>query len=440
MSATTPGRVGVVVIVVGAALAGYGVHQSLQAPKPSNHPPAVAELASQPGGSLLSRDITRLQLMARQNPGDASSLALLGLDYVQQAKITVDPSYYPKAKGVLARSLALQTSGNYQAMAGEAAYFAALHDFTAARTWALRGLAVDSYSATLYGALADAQTQLGQYAAAEAAVQKMLNVNPGVPALTRAEYVYELRGQLPQARAMLARALTAASDPSDIAFVRQISSELDLNSGDAPAALSEAVAGLRADPAYTSLLEQKAKAEAAMGQQAPALSDYAQLVASAPQPQYLVEYGEYLDSLGQHPLAKQQYAVFDVEGRLFTANGVTLDTDPTLFYADHADPARALRYGRAGLAIRPFLEMQDAYAWALHVNGQDELALTYAQKAASLGTRNALFDFHRGMIEKALGQRARALASLRQALALNPHFNPLQAPIALATVHELATQ
>lgn len=432
---------GAVVVVLGAVLAGYGVHRAAQAPAASpSAPPAVAEPASQPGGSPLSRDISRLQQLARQNPGDAGSLALLGLDYVQQAKITVDPSYYPKAKGVLERSLALQSSGNYQAMAGEAAYFAALHDFTAARNWAIRGLAVDAYSATLYGALADAQTQLGQYAAAEAAVQKMLNVNPGVPALTRAEYVFELRGQLPQAHAMLARALAAASVPSDIAFVHQISSELDLNSGDGPGALREAVAGLSADPTYTSLLEQKAKAEAALGQQAPALSDYARLVASAPQPQYLVEYGEYLDSLGQHTLAKQQYALFDIEGRLFTANGVTLDTDPTLFYADHGDPARALRSGRAGLAIRPFLEMQDAYAWALHVNGQDELALTYAQKAASLGTRNALFAFHRGMIEKSLGQRARALASLRQALALNPHFNPLQAPLALATVRQLATQ
>ena len=45
-----------------------------------------------------------------------------------------------------------------------------------------------------------------------------------------------------------------------------------------------------------------------------------------------------------------------------------------------------------------------------------------------LGTRNALFFFHAGMIEKALGQNAAATASLKQALASNPHFSPYQEP------------
>jgi hypothetical protein len=67
-----------------------------------------------------------------------------------------------------------------------------------------------------------------------------------------------------------------------------------------------------------------------------------------------------------------------------------------------------------------------AYAWALHKNGRDAEALDYAREATSTGMRNALFSFHRGMIEAALGQNNAARTDLTGALAVNPHFNPLQ--------------
>ena len=116
---------------------------------------------------------------------------------------------------------------------------------------------------------------------------------------------------------------------------------------------------------------------------------------------------------------------------------MTLDSDPTLFNADHGDPVQALRYGQAGIKARPFVEMDDAYAWALHKNGRDLEALDYARQATATGMRNALFYFHRGMIEAALGRNGAARADLAAALAINPHFNPLQTPIARAMLTQL---
>jgi lipoprotein NlpI len=128
--------------------------------------------------------------------------------------------------------------------------------------------------------------------------------------------------------------------------------------------------------------------------------------------------------------AQRNYDLFAAENELFTSNGVQLDVDPTLFYADHGNPALALKYGEAGIRIRPFLEMDDAYAWALHVNHRDADALIWADRAMATGMRNALFAYHRGMIERSLGQKAAARHDLSQALALNPAFHPLHAPIA----------
>lgn len=82
--------------------------------------------------------------------------------------------------------------------------------------------------------------------------------------------------------------------------------------------------------------------------------------------------------------------------------------------------------------------VEDAYGWALHMNGRDQEALVHAQQALRLGTRSALLHFHKGMIEKALGQRDAATADLTQALALNAHFSPLQGPAAREALAELS--
>jgi lipoprotein NlpI len=55
----------------------------------------------------------------------------------------------------------------------------------------------------------------------------------------------------------------------------------------------------------------------------------------------------------------------------------------------------------------------------------------------ALGTRNALFAFHAGMIERSLGHRGPAIHDLAQALAINPAFSPLLAPVARTTLSQL---
>lgn len=389
------------------------------------------------GADPLGRDIQRLQGKLLSEPGDYRSWGQLVLDYVQQAKITVDPSYYPKAEGALKRSLELNGTDNVDGLAGEAALRAAEHNFTAARAAAQRGLATNPYSSTLYGSLDDADTQLGLYDEATQAAQKMNDLKPGVPAFSRAEYVLELRGDIAGARSALQRVLDDATSPPDMAFAHYYLGELAFNNGDPRGALAENEAGLSVDPSYSPLLEGKAKAEAALGQNEAAVRDYLTVVGQVPQPTYLIEAGELLQSLGRMREAQQQYSLFDIENQLFTSNGVTLDTDPTLFYADHGDPRRALQYGKVGIKIRPFIEMDDAYAWALHVNHRDLEALAWEKKAMALGTRNALFYFHAGMIEKAVGNTTEAKADLTRALGINRYFNPVQEPALRKALAEL---
>jgi tetratricopeptide (TPR) repeat protein len=168
-----------------------------------------------------------------------------------------------------------------------------------------------------------------------------------------------------------------------------------------------------------------------------ALDHYAVRVARAPEPSYVIEYGELLESVGRRDEAEQQYDVFLATQQLFAANGVEPDSVATLFDANHGDPMTALEDATAGIQTRPFLAMYDAYAWALHRNDRNAEALVAVEEAMQLGERNALFRYHAGMIRLALGDSDGARTDLTEALSINASFNPLAAPIATATLAEL---
>ena len=58
----------------------------------------------------------------------------------------------------------------------------------------------------------------------------------------------------------------------------------------------------------------------------------------------------------------------------------------------------------------------------------------------TLGARNSGYLFHLGMIELSLGRNGDASRDLSSALALNPHFSPLDAPVATAALNRLGQQ
>ena len=90
----------------------------------------------------------------------------------------------------------------------------------------------------------------------------------------------------------------------------------------------------------------------------------------------------------------------------------------------------ALARARDAYRERKSIDGDDVLGWALYKNGRCGEALAHSRRALRLGTRDALKIFHRGMIELCLGRKAAGRAELRRALAINPHFSLLYAPVA----------
>jgi tetratricopeptide (TPR) repeat protein len=385
----------------------------------------------------LDAAIDQTQQRLRRVPADHRGWAALGTAYLERARVTADPGWYGKAEGALRRSLAERPAGNPAALAGLAALANARHEFAEARKLARQALRLNRFDPEAYGVLADAETQLGHPAAATEAVQRMLDLRPGLPALARAAYDREQHGRTGEAQRLMRRALAAAFDPADVAFCRHRLGELAWHAGDLAGAEAHYTAGIAADPSYLPLRHGLARVAAARGDLAAATAGYAELTSASPTPDYLLEYAELLRAAGRDGEADRQLALAEAAHQLFTASGGTDDLAAAELALARSRPAAAVRLARQEWQRRQFADVADTLGWALHQAGRDAEAVSYARRAGALGARNAGYAFHLGMIELALGNRAAARTQLARALDINPHFSPRYAPVAARTLADL---
>ncbi|MFC4592212.1 tetratricopeptide repeat protein [Sphaerisporangium corydalis] len=382
--------------------------------------PVSAAYAETPTSSAdVAQAVKGLQARLKRLPKDHQSWAALGVAYVQQARLTADPSYYVKADEALARSSALAPD-DFAVLTGQAALAAGRHEFTEAARLAGRAITVNPYGSAAYGVLTDARTQLGDYPEAAEAVARMMELKPGVASFTRASYDAELRGDVEKARELLEAGLRDAFTPEDVAYCRYYLGELALRGGDLERAGQMYDEALRSSPGFVPALAGRARAAALAGRLDESAAGYATVVARLPLAQYVAEYGEVLLRLGKDPGG--QWALLKAQKGLMAANGVRDDLTWAEFEADHGSPAEAVRHAEAEYARNPNMVAADALAWALHRAGRSREALPYAKKATARGWRNALSYYHRGTIEHALGKSSSH--SLSQAKLYNPHFDP----------------
>jgi tetratricopeptide (TPR) repeat protein len=349
--------------------------------------PAVA------AGSL-DGTIASLQVRLKALPQDWRGYASLGLAYVAQARVTGDPSWYPKAEGVFARSIRLNGDGNVEGT-------------------------------------------LGRYDRAFDAFQTMVDTRPDLASYARVAYARELVGDVRGAERAMRMAFDAAGTPSDSAWSAYQLGELAFGSGHVASAREWYRRGLGLDPSYVPNLAGLAKVAWASGDDELAIARYTDVVARYPSAEFVVALADLYRVTGQADLADQQEAVVDAMHRLATANGVNVDLELALFDADHGDPAGALTAARAEWARRQSVHVADAYAWALYANGRYARAASLEDRALALGTRSALFLYHAGMIRLELGDEAGARRYLSRALATNPNFSILHAADAARVLSDL---
>jgi tetratricopeptide (TPR) repeat protein len=410
-----------VALAVGLTLAATLLGGARATPgRPSTVAPAPADHGEITDPAAL---VASLQSRLGAHPRDSRAWASLGFAYVEQARVTADPTYYPKAQRALARANKLAPRAALT-LTGRATLAAARHDFLQALRLADQALTVDPYGAQATAVRADALTELGRYTEALAAANRVNDVRPGASTFSRLSYAAELRGHRSRAERLMAAAQETASNASSYAFAAFHQGELARATGHRTAAARHYADALRADPTYAPALAGRARIAAARSDLASAERDYMAVVRRLPLTEYVVELGELYAATGRPALARQQWSVARASAALARANGVVTDLETALFEADHGSPTAALDAARAEWARRHSIHVADALGWALHSCGQDREALRYAIVATGLGTQDARLIFHRGVIEAGLGRTGPARRHLEQALRLDDGVSP----------------
>src|SRR4051794_8266620 len=383
-----------------------------------------------PGQASTPERIAALQRELRADPDNASALSLLGAADLQRVRETGDAGFYTRAAGAFARARQLAPR-SADPLVGEATLALARHDFRGGLALAQEAHRRAPGVVQPLGLIVDGQVELGRYDEAGRTLQAMVDAKPTLAAYARVSYFRELHGDVPGAIDAMQRAVSAGGDvPENLASVQTLLGNLEFNAGHVAAAERAYRTALVGVPGYVPASAGLAQVEAARGQLGTAIARLRRAVTKLPLPQYVIQLGETQLAAGRRGDARATFALVGAEQRLLQANGVNTDVDLALFEAGHGDAARSVVLARRAWAEAPSVRSADALTWALTRDGRAREALPWAQRALRLGSRDPLVLFHAGMAARGAGKPGLARARFARALAANPRFSPLYAPVA----------
>jgi hypothetical protein len=120
---------------------------------------------------------------------------------------------------------------------------------------------------------------------------------------------------------------------------------------------------------------------------------------AVPRAENLYDLAEALKLAGRVKEAERTFADFETKSWSESVGKDNSNHDLVFYYADHAhQPAKALRVAQQEYARRHDVYTLDAYAWALHVSGQEVEARKQIERALAVGIRDSKILAHAGEI------------------------------------------
>jgi tetratricopeptide (TPR) repeat protein len=410
----------------------------------------LAPPAPPPSNALVSDDnlktVRLLEDRLKRDSEDFVAANKLTGYYLQKLRETGDVTYVTLAKKTAQMSLATlpaeQNPGGLGALA-QAEY--AGHEFTAARDHAKQLTEIEPRKPLGHQILGDALLEIGDYASATAAFQKMeklaATTAAALPAVEqRFARLDALHGDWTSARRRFTRALQIvltqpAPSAEVVAWHYWQIGETHFATGDYATAEKRYRDALTAYPNYFRALAALGRTRAAQGDVADATECYEKVVRMLPDPIFLATLGDLYALAGHQEKASRQYVIVESAAKLNAVSGALHNRQLARFYADH-DMKAAEAYGmaKAEYAERRDIYGADTLAWTAFKAGKLDEAQTAMKEALRLGTQDATLLYHAGMIECAAGERDLGKSHLEKALKLNPHFDERHAPLARAVL------
>src|SRR5438477_5805362 len=171
----------------------------------------VEDVPGVPGMKSTDAQLAFWRERIEQTPQDFISMTYLGQTFLRKARETGDIADYQRAESALSKAVDLDPDYEF-ALAYLAAARFAKHDFRGALDLATRVYSFDPQALQALATIGDAQLELGNYDAAEAAFQQLADRAPSAPTYSRLARLAWLHGQPDQALRLMQQAADDAAN------------------------------------------------------------------------------------------------------------------------------------------------------------------------------------------------------------------------------------
>lgn len=370
-----------------------------------------------------------LERKVKDDPDDFIAWNQLGERFLTRLRDTGDNAWLPRAAAAADASLkSIAENANPGGLALRARVDIASHRFADARDRARRLREIQPAKSTALPILFDSQLELGDLAAAEAALADLQRLDGETfNSQTRRARLAIASGKFNDARKHFGTVRDSAQkltppQPAIIAWCEVQIGELAFRTGDWERAEKSYAAALVAVPSHWSAREHIAELRAAQGKYDEALALLTEVIAATSRPELLHAAGDVAKAAGQTALAA------DFLRRASSAMRASAERGEVLYlhhlaslYSDSLSlPADAVVWAERDIKERQSAGSWDALAWALYLDGKIPEAAEAARKSIASGTRDAHILYHAGMILTSAGDLPAGRLALRAAAEINP--------------------
>jgi len=406
----------------------------------NNEIPALLERKAEMGPNDETQTIkdsyNKAILALKQNPDDMKQYVALASVYIAEGRITGNGSYYSNAAAKMLDKVIATNANNdlmFQALSLKSTVLLNMHQFKDALDVAKRGEALNAYNSGIYGALVDANVELGNYDEAVKDCDKMLGLRPDLRSYSRASYLRQIYGDNKGAIAAMKMAVDAGVPGAESTeWARVTLADLYLNIGNVDSASIVYRTSLVYRPSYPYAEMGMAKVEKAHGNYDAAIAHVKNAINIMSEAAFVSTLADLYELKGNADKASEvrndvvdllEAAAKDEPKDAPIKHNVNRETANAYLAANQID--KAMQYAQNDLQMRPDnIDANELMAWVYYKKGDFANAKLCADKMLKMNTKNANSLYKAGIIYAAAGDSTKGNELMQRALAISQYVDP----------------
>ena len=370
----------------------------------------------------------------KKNPEDLKQYITLASVFLSEGRVTGNNAYYSNAAVQMLDKVNQTTTGNrdlvFQALSLKSAVLLNMHQFKDALATAQQGVAINNTNAGIFGALVDANVEMGNYQEAVKDCDRMMSIRPDLRSYSRASYLRQIFGQNNGAKEAMQMAVQAGLPGQESTeWARTNLADLYLNTGNLDSASILYRSSLVYRPDYPFALIGLARVEKAKKDYDAALGYTKKAIQARSDVAFVSLLADIYELKGDAEKAKQtRRDVIDLlqQGQDDEPKDATVkhnvSREMATAYLNAGDADKALQYASTDLSMRPDnIDANELIAWIYYMKHDYANAKIHTDKMLATKTQNAASLYKAGLVYVAAGDAVKGNQMMQDALVINPN-------------------